>query len=148
MHTRNDNLGLLLLGTQPSYGATDGFPRVALFFERNEMSREAEVIELLERLDSCGEMLILKPLRQDGEDAVILLTCAPHSNPHLFLEKVRDQALALLKQQPEDHSKCFYCGAGRVVRPTGEWQFYCECDDPEKRPKQQPAEMLANKDNQ
>lgn len=33
-----------------------------------------------------------------------------------------------------DPDKCQYCGAGRVVRPSGEWQFYCDCDDPEKRP--------------
>lgn len=36
----------------------------------------------------------------------------------------------------EDYSKCRYCGAGTVVRPTGEWQYGCHCYDPTKRPQQ------------
>jgi len=38
-------------------------------------------------------------------------------------------------EQPK-YDKCQYCGAGRVVRPSGEWQYYCNCDDPIKRPEQ------------
>ena len=37
----------------------------------------------------------------------------------------------------ENVDSCRYCGACRVVRPTGEWQFNCKCDDPTKRPVQQ-----------
>ena len=41
----------------------------------------------------------------------------------------------IAESKPEpDLDKCQYCGAGRVVRTSGEWQFYCECDNPEKRP--------------
>lgn len=36
-------------------------------------------------------------------------------------------------EQPK-YDKCRYCGAGRIVRPSGEWQFYCHCDEPDKRP--------------
>lgn len=43
-------------------------------------------------------------------------------------------------KQPEvDYDKCPYCGACRVVRPTGQWQYYCKCDDPAERPKQPEA---------
>jgi uncharacterized small protein (DUF1192 family) len=47
-------------------------------------------------------------------------------------------ALALLesgKAEQVNWDRCQYCGASRVVRPSGEWQFTCHCDDPEKRPK-------------
>lgn len=33
------------------------------------------------------------------------------------------------------NENCTYCGAARVVRPSGEWQFDCECYDEDKRPK-------------
>lgn len=42
-------------------------------------------------------------------------------------------------EKREDVDKCRYCGACRVVRPTGEWQFNCHCDDPSKRPAKAPA---------
>jgi len=37
--------------------------------------------------------------------------------------------------QPEPEDKCPYCGAPRIVRTSGKWQYYCQCDDPNKRPK-------------
>lgn len=33
---------------------------------------------------------------------------------------------------------CKHCGACRVVKPSGEWQYDCECYDYTKRPKQEP----------
>jgi len=37
--------------------------------------------------------------------------------------------------QPEPEDKCPYCGAPRIVRTSGKWQYYCQCDDPNKRHK-------------
>lgn len=52
-------------------------------------------------------------------------------------------AFAILESTEAEQTnweKCQYCGASRVVRPSGEWQFTCHCDEPEKRPKaEQPA---------
>ena len=36
-----------------------------------------------------------------------------------------------LLEQP-DYKTCQYCGAGRVVRPSGEWQYACHCDEIKK----------------
>lgn len=40
--------------------------------------------------------------------------------------------------------KCQYCGASRVVRPVGEYQYACRCDDPDQRPsaKAEPAAKI------
>lgn len=35
---------------------------------------------------------------------------------------------ASITEQP-NYETCQYCGAGRVVRPTGEWQYACHCDE-------------------
>ena len=39
--------------------------------------------------------------------------------------------------QPEPDA-CQYCGACRMVRPSGKWQYNCLCDDPGQRPKPEP----------
>ena len=41
-------------------------------------------------------------------------------------------------EQP-DNSKCRHCGACRIVRPAGEWQFACKCNEDDKiYPPEQP----------
>lgn len=50
-------------------------------------------------------------------------------------ESCQCRPVILASEQPKE-DKCQYCGAGRVVRPSGEWQYYCNCDDPIKRPEQ------------
>lgn len=35
--------------------------------------------------------------------------------------------LESLDYKPTKYDKCRFCGAGRVVRPAGEWQYACEC---------------------
>lgn len=35
--------------------------------------------------------------------------------------------------QPEPDT-CQYCGACRMVRPSGKWQYNCHCYDPDRRP--------------
>ena len=36
------------------------------------------------------------------------------------------------KPEQPDYSKCRHCGACRVVRPAGEWQFACKCNEEDK----------------
>ncbi len=41
-----------------------------------------------------------------------------------------------LKEDIEnDWSRCRYCGADRIMRPTPAWQYVCHCDEPDRRPK-------------
>lgn len=47
--------------------------------------------------------------------------------------------------QPEqpDNSKCRHCGACRIVRPAGEWQFACKCNEDDKiYPPEQPKDGI------
>ncbi len=45
----------------------------------------------------------------------------------------------LTKAEQPNWEKCKYCGSSRVVRLSGEWQFTCNCYDPQKRPKAEPV---------
>jgi len=52
------------------------------------------------------------------------------------------EELADARKKPEpvpNWNKCHYCGACRMVRPSGKWQYNCHCDDPDQRPKTEPG---------
>ena len=47
------------------------------------------------------------------------------------------------KPEQPDYSKCRHCGACRVVRPAGEWQFACKCNEDDKiYPPEQPNQQI------
>lgn len=50
-----------------------------------------------------------------------------------------------LTEQPK-YDKCQYCGAGRVVRPSGEYQYACHCDEVENCSYNPPKCALPNED--
>lgn len=51
--------------------------------------------------------------------------------------KVENSEVAGQPLEQPKYETCRYCGAGRVVRPSGEWQYNCHCD--EKIPIEQPV---------